>query len=1049
MESGTNVAQTADNLRSKDTIEAILGIGEGPMKGLVDGDKSFYIGLTPLQNANGDYNFKNFTLNYFKGTASAAAVVSKLGGSTSNHPVNTEMETGTPITRQTGLTNIDFIDFRFQIGRLMKQTATGTDLTSVEFSIEYKPSDELVWTKAFGANITLNGKTTSMYIKEYRVAVDRIDVPYDIRVTKISEPNNDGAFPQFYRDITWESYQETIAETRAYDNTAIAQLIGEASDQFASIPQFSGEYYGLEIQIPTNYNGMTREYTGTWDGEFKIEYTNNPAWVLYDLVMNDRYGMRKFYSEIVMDKYDVYEAAQWCDELVPDGQGGFQPRYTYNDYVTTPRNGIEFARYVAGVFNAAFFDDLEGLVTVRVDKDDPSPHHIFTTENIFGEFEYSYTDVTSRYNDITVSFVNPELNWVVDRRRVYNDEYIAVNDRIPLDFVAVGCTNVHEALRRAKYKMITANTETCMLTFRTNRLGSFVRPFDVILVCDPEMGYGISGRVKTLAEDRLSITLRDAVYTEAGVPYKIKFILKDGTPFETELVNTAKGYNYVLNFADAIPEDELADKAVFTLEYSELIGTPRPFRVVKVIEDDDNPDGYTIEAININRNKWADADNLTDTDQIEYSTLPSPFNPPGPETVGFTERYIKDLTQFQITVNPQFNRGAYKYYAADHSFQVWSRLKGTLDAFQRRDLLHGDTLVDHPAGLYEFKVLGVSSYGYVSDLATAPISEFTVTNPKEPPHNIDWIRINRAEVYWGYTNPPDDFAGFKLRYHNQVGRTTWEDGIRPHDGIITHTNYYTNMIPASARVIMVRAIDDFDTESESAIVFRDKGDIFADNLVDRFDYHIGSPIFNGTKVDCAVDDGKLKANSTGTTIYSNVPTAPMYDGGDFYEATYSEMYYYDTFTSTVDGDLIVEIDFEGNGYEIHVREVASPELPWEPVPERQLYPAGTYEFRLRLFGGPIRGIVNSLSMIIDAPDITEEIDDLVVSGTGLIRVPLEKTYSVIRRVSVILQGGGSPASTAVSYRVLDKDPVLGPEIETLDAAGSRTSALVDVTIKGY
>ena len=1034
---------TPDNLRSNDTIECILAIGEGPMFGLEDGAKSFRVGDTQLQNENGEYNFPTFKLTFFSGEEEADPVIPVLGGSASNTAVNVNLASNVSVTRQTQSGQINFVDVRIAFNRLLESTQNGTFNATVNFRIEYKPLSALTWTKAFGSDISINGKTTSVYVKEIRIELTPIDEPYEIRVTKLSPDNS----TDYFADMTFESFQEIISGTKAYNNTAIIQLVGEASDQFSSIPSWSGIYKGLLVRIPSNYDPITRIYTGIWDGTFNVAWTDNPAWCTYDFIMNDRYGIKSYYSDINLDKYDVYEAAQWCDELVPDGKGGTQPRYTFNALISEPRSGKELARYMAGSFNATFFDDLNGRAYLRVDKDEDACH-IFTPENIIdGTFEYSYTDITSRFNEITVTFRNPDLNWEEDRRLIKDDEYIAKNGRIPLDFIAVGCINAHEARRRAMHKLITANTETCLVRFRTNRIGQFVNPFDVMLICDPDMGYGVSGRVKDINPDRASITLRTPIYLEAGVSYDIQFILSNGDIHRTNLVETTKGYNTELKFTAPLPEGLVPDRTVFTLEHPTLIGLPRPFRVTKVEENDGNADSFIIEGININRNKWNDADNLTQSDEIDYSSLPDPFDPPGPTSVSFEERYIKNKKEFQITVSPVFDRGAYKYYKNDHSFQVWSRPKGTDQEYVRREVLYGDTLINHPAGLYQFKVLGVSYLGNVSRIETAPVYEFNVTNPKDAPKNVDWVRRNKREIYWGYLDPPDDFAGFIVRYHNQDQRTTWFDAIQPHTGILTATTFYTSLIPPSARTIMVRAVDDFGIVSEeSAVIYMALGDVSATNVVDRFDYHEGSPAWAGVLEGCSVDGGSLKADDTGGLMYSGVPTAFMYDGGDMYESTYQEMFYYDYFTVTSAGSMVIQIDFEGAGYEVSIREDISGDQPWTPVAETQFLEPGEYEIRLRVFGGKVRGVVNEFSVIIDADDISEDIQDLIVPSDGIVRLPITKDYSVIKIVNVIIQDDGTDA---VSYRIMDKDVNLGPQIILLDPTGAGVGGLIDAQIKGY
>ena len=1033
------VTRTPDNLRSKDTVEVILALGEGPIFGLVDGAKSFYVGDTPLQNANGDFNFQAFTLKFYPGSDVAEKVKPTLGGLTSNTSVNVTLGSDVPVVRTTSIAGgIDYLEVRIGFNRLYKTDDAGTYNHDAKFRIEYKASSSSTWIKYANKDLSYNGKTTSTYVKEFRWAVPNIAGSYDIRVTKLNPANTETAFS----DFGWESFQEVISTEKAFNNTAIIQVCGESSDQFSNIPQWSGIYKGLLVKVPQNYDPVARTYTGIWDGTWKIAYTNNAALCLYDFVMNDRYGLRAYYLELDLDKYDVYDAAQWCDGMVPDGKGGLQPRYTFNTILTEATDGKEMARYIAGVFNATFFDDLNGKAFLRVDKDDPAAH-IFMPENVTEDgFEYSYTDLSSRYNDITVTFINPELDWEQDRRRVFNQTQIDKNGRIPLDFIAVGCIDVQEALRRAHGKLITANTETCIVNFTTNRLGSYVNPFDVILICDPDMGYGISGRIKSLNNDRDVATLRDPIYLEVGVTYKATFTLNDGSKFTTTLQDVFPGYNTEMKFSGGLPTN-LPERATFALEAEGVIGLPRPFRVIEVTENDGSVDSCTIQAININRNKWYDIDNLTDSGVIDYSALPNPLNPPGPISCTFEERFVKDKRRFEIIVNPIFNRGAYKYYANDHSFEVWSRLANTEDDFVLREMLYGDTLIDHPPGLYEFRILGKSYLGFKTDLGSTPPFQFNVTNPIEPPKPIDWIKINKREVYWGYENAPDDFSGFLLRYHNQAGRITWDDAAQPHQGVISQTSYYTQLIPPSARVIMVRPVDFFGVVSTtSAIIYRDLGDIAATNVIDQIDFH---PDWDGILTGAIIEDGKIKALDTETMVYSGTPTAFMYDGGAFYEATYEEMTYESEFSVASAGEVVISIDFEGSGYEVLIRNVG--DTAWSPIPELAEIAVGDYEILLRVFGGHVRGIVNSFSIQIQGTERIEDIQDVAIADTGT-RIPLPSAFNTIRIVSVIIQDP-TGTGTAVGYRVIDKDPTLGPLIKLVDASGAFVGGLVDATIKGF
>lgn len=1049
--------RTPDNLRSKDTVEVLLGISEGPIKGLAEDLKSFFIGDTALQNSSGDYNFKNFGVTFFPGNNPAEAVTPALGGISNNQSVNLQLGSGTPVTRSTVTRGIDAIEIRLVWNQLFKSTDSGTFNADTSIRIEFKKSSEVSWSQAYNSDINFSGKTESAFAKEFRIVVPRdANDDWDIRVTKLSPENT----TEYVNNVVWESYQEVIQESKVYNDTAVIQIVGEATDQFTSIPTWSGVYDGREILVPTNYDPIARTYSGVWDGSWKVAWSNNPAWIVYDFVMNDRYGMRSYYTDVNLDKFSTYAAAQWCDELVPDGKGGLQPRYTFNAEIREPRSGQELARYLAGSFNATFFDDLNGKVYLTVDKDDDAVM-LFTPENVYnGEFEYSYSNINTRFNDITVTFLNPELNWAEDRRRVFDQSLIDKNGRIPDDFIAVGCTNAHEAIRRAWYRLITANTETCFVSFRTNRLGALIKPFDIILISDPDLGYGLPGRIVGTPTvgygaygygefgygegDRHTLTLRTPVYLEVGITYTVSLMCKDGTIFQANLVDVQPGYNSELIIHEVAP-DNLPNRAVFTLSNADTVGLPRPFRVMKIEEQQGDEDQIVIEAVSLNRNKWYDADYITSSGTIQYSVLPNPTEPPGPSAVQFTERYIKDAKNFQITVSPTFDYGAYKYYASTHNFEVWSRPTGTLEAFTKQQVFYGDTLINMPSGLYDFKILGVSSLGKTTRLDNAKIFQFRVSNISDPPADIDWARLNQAELYWGYANPPGDFAGFEVRYQYDSNNTDWATAVPLHQGLLSATHLYTNQIPLSAKTLLVRAVDLFGNYSvNSAVVIRTAGDLSAVNEVTRVDYH---PLFTGTKTNGVVTGGILEATSPSSDLmYTPNLSDLMYPPGELiYSIVFNDMYYEDTFSVTSAGNLYVETTLEGNGSVIKYKKTT--DTQWLPVVLGQPVEVGTYDIMVMVPKGTIQGRISALSVIIDSPDVTEYFNDLVITNAASgIRLPIVNNYNTIKNVSITIQDIGT---TAVGARLVDKDPVNGPLVKLVDASGAFTTGTFDAQLKGF
>lgn len=612
--------------------------------------------------------------------------------------------------RRTNNPFVKFLGLRLVVQQLYKENDSGNYEWDVELKIEVKRSDQpdSAYQPAYVRNadgsghvrgvgggtnssaandyagliptLLIHGKTTSNYVKDLRIPVQQSNVPYVIRVTQLTNPVNQTSSGSEYARVQWESFQEVTAQSLRLPNLAFVHGLGQASDQFSSLPDFFGIYDCMIVRVPTNYDPVARTYAGLWDGTFKLAYTNNPAWCLYEFVVNDDWGMSSF-TPMSMDKYDVYEAAQWCDGMVPDGKGGTQPRYTLNTEIKEPRTAKEMARYIAGAFNAIFLDDGNGTAFLRVDKDDPARHLIATENVVGGLFEYSYTDITQRYNFVTVSFTNPDLLYTTDRRVVTDPEHIAEFGYVTTDMIALGCNDPQEALRRGMYKILTSTTECLLVSFKMNRLGTFMRPFEVMLLSDPDLGYGISGRLKTVATNRLSATLRDPVYLESGVSYKGTFQIPNPSYpgnsdaefslVEVNITNVGNGLTSTLNFAQALPAS-LPEKAVFSITQTSngstpSIGSPKPFRIMGIEEVDGNPDQIQVNAIEINRNKFNDIDNVTFSGVAQYSTL-NVRTISAPESVLVTPTMNTDGTADLLIEWPRVANTAVRQYMVEYSF---------------------------------------------------------------------------------------------------------------------------------------------------------------------------------------------------------------------------------------------------------------------------------------------------------------------------------------------------------------------------------------------
>ena len=571
--------------------------------------------------------------------------------------------------------------------------------------------------------IKISGKTTAPYVKELRIGVSRVDEPYQIKITK----QTDDSDTKKRAEVQWESIQEITRDPMSFKNLAIAHVTGRATDQFTSLPDFSGIYEGRIVKVPNNYDVVKRTYNGNWDGaswSTKINgvpsFTNNPAFIVKDLVENTTYGLSAFYP-VYLNNWDVYEAAAWCDVKVNDGKGGKRPRVTFNGLISEARPTREAIEYICGTFGARFFDDGNGSARIKIDKDDPAVM-LFTPEKVQdGLFVYSMTSNEQRINDYTVEYTEPDLNWQTNRIRIndYNHSVatmakndIAARGRFAEDFTAVGCTSLSEALARGRYKVITNLTEKIFVSFKTNRQGLYVDPYDIILIADEDSDFGLHGRVKEKV-DSDTISLRDPIYLEAGFTYVAKFQTINYTTGLFEIVErtitagSAGTSRYDLHFTSSLPSQVTADTP-FTVEASS-IGVPKAFRVLTLTEEDGEPDLISVTAIEVNRNKWTQIDG--GIDEVNFA----PVKPQAMTPVRGLRIHAKKI---KVGEDPLWNMTlTWKRHSNTNirKYEIWHKVNG--GSWKRVGVSGGLSYEMDNAhqGLHMFRIQGIDKDNHHTD----------------------------------------------------------------------------------------------------------------------------------------------------------------------------------------------------------------------------------------------------------------------------------------------------------------------------------------------
>ena len=581
------VAQEApDSLRSKAYARVVDLISEGEIEGLVDGLQSVYLDDTPIQNADGTTNFSGVTLETRDGTQQQSYVPG-FSSVENEVPVGVEIKASQPVVRSITDPDVDAVRIKVSVGQLTNQDTTNGDLngSAVSFSIDRQVSGggfvEVI-------NDTISGKTTTKYQRSYYVPLTG-NGPWEIRVRRITADSTSSAIQnKTYLD----SYTEVVESKLRYPNSALVALRVDAS-QFSAIPRRSYDMKLLRVRVPVNYDPGTRTYSGVWNGNFKIAWTDNPAWCFYDLVTSTRYGLGGYIPESQVDKWALYRVAQYCDQLVPNGLGGFEPRFTCNLYLQTREQAYKVVQDMASIFRGMVYWS-GGAITVTQDAPSDAVYQFAPGNVVDGEFAYQGSSAKARHTVALVTWNDPDDFYRQKVEYVEDAAGIARYGIVQSDVVALGCTARGQAHRVGKWLLFSEQSDSEIVTFRTGLEGAVVRPGDVIKVADPVRGgMRLGGRIA--AATASTVTLDQEL--PADLPWRLSVVLPNGT-VEERLVGPVSGRTLTVTIPfSSVPQVD----AIWMLASS--IIEPQLFRVVSVAERD--PGVHEVTALAHNPSKYA------------------------------------------------------------------------------------------------------------------------------------------------------------------------------------------------------------------------------------------------------------------------------------------------------------------------------------------------------------------------------------------------------------------------------------------------------------
>lgn len=501
----------ADSAQSKSYIKILYGLSEGEVEGLANGLQSVYLEETPLQNPAGGWNFEGVQADFRHGTNDQTHIEG-FPDISSETAINVELKSDTPWVRSVTNTDLDAIRLRFKWGPLREQNAENGDVNgiTIQYAIDLQTGGG-TWTEVLNTQIT--DKTSANYERSHRIDLPKADTGWTVRVRRIT-PNSTSEY------ISDKMYVDALTEVidlkLSYPNTAMLGLQYDA-ETFSNVAKVAIDLKGIKLQVPSNYNPVTRAYVGMWDGTFKRAYTNNPAWIYYDICTSKRYALGDRLTSAMLDKWSLYRLAQYCDQLVDDGKGGQEPRFTCNAYLQSTEDAYVILSKLAGVFRAISYWDGNSIVC---DADIPQDTYFtYTRANVIdGLFEYTGTRARDRHTVAKVAWDNPANH--------YKTEYVYVRDEAAIAKLGVriaeidawGCTSEGQAQRAGLWALKSEQLETRTVSFKVGLDGYIPQPGKVIEIADELFaGRANGGRISAVSADRKIITLdRDDVVCRAG-----------------------------------------------------------------------------------------------------------------------------------------------------------------------------------------------------------------------------------------------------------------------------------------------------------------------------------------------------------------------------------------------------------------------------------------------------------------------------------------------------------------------------------------------------
>lgn len=690
--------EAPDSLQSTNIAKILLAVGEGEFDGTPT-DRDIYLDNTPIMDASGNVNFPGVKWEWRPGSVEQD-YIQGIPAVENETTVNVELRSDTPFTRTLSNLQLSRFRVRFSWPRLVSQDSSGnTNGYRIEYAIDVSTDGGAFVESLRGA---VDGKTTNGYQRSEPVSLPPATSGWTFRVRRITPNANSGTIAD---QMLIAGYTEIIDQKLRYPNTALLYIEFNA-EQFQNIPVVTVDCNAKRWPVPSNYDPATRTYTGVWDGTFKQAWTNNPVWATYGLCVNDLFGLGKRIQPWMVDKWEMYRISQYCDQLVPDGVGGQEPRYLCDLNLQGKAEAWSLLRDLSAIYRGMVYW-AQGSLYMQADMPRAQDiDYVFTRSNVIdGDFVYGGAGRDTHYSRALVSYDNPANNYDTDvipvtdlaLQRRYRDR--------PIEISAIGCTRASEAQRRGKWALL-SNSQDRTVSFKTGMEGALVLPGYVIPVADelvsgrPNGGRisAVAGRVVTLDRD-----------TPVKAGDRLIVNLPNGTA-QGRTVQSVNGRAVTVTTAYALqPEPELQ----WAIDYDDL--AVQLFRVLKRVRTAEGE--YEFTALEFNPSKFAAIDTGAKLDERPISVIPVTTVPP-PASVSLTSAYAVDqgIAVSTMTIAWPAVQGAVAYDVE------WRKDNGNWIRLQRTGTTSVD-VVGIYAGAYLARVRAVSSFDITSTWRDSTLTE--------------------------------------------------------------------------------------------------------------------------------------------------------------------------------------------------------------------------------------------------------------------------------------------------------------------------------------